>query len=344
MRKAWAITLVALGMTLAAAAAKPALRVVFVDVEGGQATLIVTPTGQSLLIDTGWSGFQNRDADRIAAAAKQAGLHKIDYVLLTHYHPDHTGGVPQLVATFPVGTFIDHGPLAGNGNPGTHHIWQAYQNVLATGKYGHLTAKPGEVLPLTGVTATVVSSDGKLIDHNLAGGGAPNQFCAVADHWTPDTSENAYSVGVMIQFGKFKMLDLGDLTADKDRQMVCPKNRLGQVSLYVLANHGMTPSSSHALVDGIHPEVVVMDNGPYKGGSVAALDMVKSSPGLLALWQLHYTPISTTHNTVMADIVNDQEDFMAPDPALPLEVTAQSDGQFAIYNPRTKAAAHYPAR
>ncbi|HVB39762.1 MAG TPA: MBL fold metallo-hydrolase [Terriglobales bacterium] len=347
MRNFAALVALALGLavfTPLASAASPVLRVVFVDVEGGQATLFVTPTGQSLLIDTGWAGHQNRDADRIAAAAKQAGLHKIDYVLLTHYHPDHTGGVPQLVATFPVGTFIDHGPLAGDGNPGTRSIWQAYQNVLATGKYGHLTAKPGEVLPLTGVTATVVSSDGKLIDHNLAGGGAPNPFCAVADHWAPDTSENAYSVGVMIQYGKFKMLDLGDLTADKDRQMVCPNNRLGQVSLYVLANHGMTPSSSHALVDGIHPEVVVMDNGPYKGGSVGALDMVKSIPGLLALWQLHYTPISTTHNTVVADIVNDQKDFMAPDPALPLDVTAQSDGQFAVYNPRTKATAHYPAR
>ena len=347
MRNFAALVALALGLavfTPLASAASPVLRVVFVDVEGGQATLFVTPTGQSLLIDTGWAGHQNRDADRIAAAAKQAGLHKIDYVLLTHYHPDHTGGVPQLVATFPVGTFIDHGPLAGDGNPGTRSIWQAYQNVLATGKYGHLTAKPGEVLPLTGVTATVVSSDGKLIDHNLAGGGAPNQFCSVADHWAPDTSENAYSVGVMIQYGKFKMLDLGDLTADKDRQMVCPNNRLGQVSVYVLANHGMTPSSSHALVDGIHPEVVVMDNGPYKGGSVGALDMVKSIPGLLALWQLHYTPISTTHNTVVADIVNDQKDFMAPDPALPLDVTAQSDGQFAVYNPRTKATAHYPAR
>ncbi len=328
-------------LTLAgwAVAAQPALKIIFVDVEGGQATLIVSPTGRSLLIDTGWSGFQNRDADRIAAAARSAGLKKIDYVLLTHYHRDHASGVPQLVATFPVGAFIDHGPLQEKGGA-TQQAWQAYQDVLATGKYGHLTPKPGDMLPLTGVTATVVSSNGVLLDHNLAGGGAANPACSIADHWPIDTSENAYSLGVLIQYGQFKFLDVGDLTWDKDRQLVCPNNHIGNVSVFLLANHGMTPTSSHALAYGIHPEVVVVDNGASKGGAVPGLDMVKATPGLKGLWQLHYADASGASNTAADRIVNIQ----GPDTGLPLRLTAQSSGAFSLYNPRTKARTRYSRR
>jgi beta-lactamase superfamily II metal-dependent hydrolase len=339
MRRLGLLLVAMLALAAWAVAAQPALKIIFVDVEGGQSTLIVTPTGQSLLIDTGWGGFQNRDADRIAAAARSAGLKKIDYVLLTHYHLDHASGVPQLVATFPVGTFIDHGPLEEKGGA-TQRAWQAYQDVLATGRYGHLTPKPGDVLPLTGVTATVVSSNGVVLDHNLAGGGAANPACSIADTWPTDTSENAYSLGVLVQYGQFKFLDVGDLTWDKDRQLVCPDNRIGDVSVFLLANHGMTPTSSHALAYGIHPEVVVVDNGARKGGAAPGLDMVKATPGLKALWQLHYADASGASNTGAAHIVNVQ----GPDTGLPLELTAQSSGAFSLYNPRTKATARYAAR
>ncbi len=154
-------------------AAKKALQVYFIDVEGGQASLFVTPTGQSLLIDTGWPGNEGRDADRIVAAAKLAGVSKIDYVLLTHYHDDHSGGVPQLAARIPIGTFVDHGPNRDTkpGGP-TEKVWNAYQEVLATGKYKHIVAKPGEIIPVAGMKVTVISSDGNVIDHSLPGGGA----------------------------------------------------------------------------------------------------------------------------------------------------------------------------
>ena len=164
-------------------AAKHDLRVYFIDVEGGQSTLFVTPTGQSLLIDTGWPDNEGRDADRILAATKSAGISKIDYVLLTHYHDDHSGGVPQLVDRIPVGTFIDHGANIDTkpGGP-TEKIYAAYQQVLATGKYKHMVAHPGDVLPITGMKVTVISSDGNVIDHSLPGGGETNQYCN-----TPET-------------------------------------------------------------------------------------------------------------------------------------------------------------
>jgi beta-lactamase superfamily II metal-dependent hydrolase len=131
-----------------------ALQAYFVDVEGGQATLFVTPAHQSLLIDTGWMGNDGRDADRIVAATKQAGISKIDYVLITHFHDDHVGGAPQLTARIPVGTFIDHGNNRESTDGPTVEVWQAYQKVLATGKFKRIRAKPGEVLPIRGMRVT----------------------------------------------------------------------------------------------------------------------------------------------------------------------------------------------
>src|SRR5271165_3227826 len=208
----------AICLTTASAAssnAKKALRIYFVDVEGGQATLFVTPAKQSLLIDTGWPGNDGRDADRIVAAAKSAGISKIDYVLLTHYHIDHTGGVPQLAGRIPIGTFIDHGASIETSGP-TAKIYADYQQVLASGKSRHMVAHPGEVLPITGMKVTVISSDGNAIDQSLPGGGETNQYCNTPETKPHDATENSHSLGVLINFGKLKILDLGDLTWDKE--------------------------------------------------------------------------------------------------------------------------------
>jgi competence protein ComEC len=140
-----------------------ALHVYFIDVEGGQATLFVTPAHESLLIDTGWPGNDGRDADRIVATAKRAGLSKIDYVLITHFHTDHGGGVPQLTARIPVGTFIDHGVNRESSDKPTVAVWEAYQKVLTSRKFKHIVAKPGDDLPIHGSNVKVVSSDGELI-------------------------------------------------------------------------------------------------------------------------------------------------------------------------------------
>src|SRR6184192_420870 len=191
------------------------LRVYFVDVEGGQATLFVTPAGQSLLIDTGWPGNGGRDAGRIASAAGRAGVKKIDYVLVTHYHMDHVGGITQLAARIPIGAVIDHGENRERGDSVTERMWQEYLRYLAASKVKRITPRPGDALPLRGLEARVVSADGAVIDAPLPGGGAPNASCAAREAPPADQTENARSLGVVLTFAKLRILDLGDLTSDK---------------------------------------------------------------------------------------------------------------------------------
>ncbi len=321
-------------------AASGKLRIYFIDVEGGQSTLFVTPAGKSLLIDTGWPGNNFRDADRIVAAAKSAGLSRIDSVLITHFHEDHVGGVPQLVQRIPVGRFFIHGPNREFDHGATEQDYAAFQKVLATKKTKVIVPKPGDRLPIEGLDVTVISSDGKLIQKPLPGAGEPNSYCKQTEVRPADQTENARSLGVLIRFGALKILDLGDLTWDKERELMCPDNRLGKVDLLVVSHHGWFHSSSPALVDAIHPTVAIMDNGATKGGSIPVLDTVRHAPGLEALWQLHYSDEGgATHNTTGEYIAN----LDGPDAGHDIEVTASRDGSFTVRNGRTGAEKHYAA-
>jgi beta-lactamase superfamily II metal-dependent hydrolase len=328
-------------LTSVAAAQPKKLRVYFFDVEGGQSTLFVTPAGESLLIDTGWPDNNGRDADRIVSVAKQAGLDHLDYVLITHFHTDHVGGVPQLVARIPVRTFIDHGSNRETTDASTVQGFEAYQKVLAETHARRINPKPGDVLPVKGIHAEVISEDGNLIDHALPGAGEPNPFCAGAEQRPADQTENARSLGLLLTFGKLKLLDLGDLTSDKEMQLVCPANKLGRVDIYIVSHHGWYQSSSPAMVDALHARVAIMDNGAKKGGSTPTLETIAKAPGLETLWQLHYSEEGgPAHNTKAEYIANPE----GPDAGNPLELTASPDGSFAVYNPRTKATRNYPAR
>jgi competence protein ComEC len=317
------------------------LRVYFVDVEGGQATLFVAPEGKSLLIDTGWPDNGGRDADRIVAAAKSAGLTKIDYVLLTHFHTDHAGGVPQLVDRIPVETFIDHGPNRETDDAATNAGWKAYQKVLATGKFKHITAKPGDLLPIPGLRVEVISSDGALIKDPLPGAGQENSSCKESEQRPEDKTENARSLGTLIAFGKLKILDLGDLTWDKEMQLMCPLNKLGRVDVYVVSHHGWYQSGSQALVWGIAPRVAIMDNGAKKGGTPSAWEIIMKSPHLEQLWQLHFSDEGGAAHNVAAKFIANPD---GPDNGNYLELIGRRDGSFEVFNSRTQEKVGYPVR
>jgi competence protein ComEC len=333
------VLLVSAWATSAAEIHKP-LQIYFVDVEGGQATLFVTPEGKSLLIDTGWPGNDGRDADRIVSAAKVAGIKKIDYVLITHYHDDHVGGAPQLVARIPVGTFIDHGENRET-SAGAQKMWQAYQGVLATGKSKHIIAKPGDVLPIPGMQVRVVSSDGAVIEKPLPRAGGTNTSCGSLEQGAGDQTENPRSVGTLITFGKLRILDLGDLTSDKEMELMCPVNKLGPIDIYVVSHHGWSQSGSPALVNGIAPRVAIMDNGAKKGGSPPQWAIIEKSPGLEDLWQVHYSEEGgNTHNVTAPFIAN----LQGPDAGNYLKLIASADGSFEVFNSRTQVSKKYGAR
>jgi beta-lactamase superfamily II metal-dependent hydrolase len=325
----------------ASSADKDVLQIYFVDVEGGQATLFVTPEKQSLLIDTGWPGNEGRDADRIVAAAKKAGISKIDYVIITHFHEDHVGGAPQLAARIPIGTFVDHGENRESTDAPTVQVWQAYQHLLSSGKYKRITAKPRDVLPIRGIEAKIVSSDGMVLDSPLSGAGEENSACKGAEQYPSDKTENQRSVGTLITFGKLRILDLGDLTKDKEMQLMCPRNKLGKIDIYIVSHHGWNQSSSPALVYGISPKVAVMDNGAKKGGTPSVWDIIEKSPGLEDLWQLHFSEEGgTSHNVAVEFIANPD----GPDAGNYLELIARRDGSFEVFNSRTMKTKHYPAK
>src|SRR5438045_682649 len=267
-----------------AKSAKP-LDIYFIDVEGGQATLVVAPSGQAMLVDTGWPGFNGRDADRIVSAAKAAGIERIDYVLITHFHRDHVGGVTQLASQIKIGTFVDHGPNMEDAvDP--REDYAAYEKVAAHSK--RLTVKPGDQIPVKDINVQVLTSAGEHIIAALPRAGQVNPLCASEPEAAADSTENARSLGTLVTYGKFRFIDLGDLTKRKEKDLVCPNNLVGTVDLYLTTHHGLDQSNAKVIVDALHPRVAIMNNGAHKGGKPEAWKTVHDSPGLQDLWQVPY--------------------------------------------------------
>lgn len=321
-----------LGAVLAAPAAQAAkpLEIYFIDVEGGQSTLIVSPSGQSLLVDTGWRGFNGRDAERIVKAAKNAHVKELNYVLITHYHRDHVGGAMQLTDRMKVGTFVDHGPNTEDSKV-VREDFADYQATLPRAQ--HLVVKAGDEIPLKGVTVQVVEAAGNHISAPLAGAGQPNPLCSSEAAPPDDPTENAASVGILVTFGDFRFLDLGDLTKKKELALVCPNNLIGGVDVYLTTHHGLDQSNAKAIVHAVHPRVAIMNNGANKGGSPDAWQIIHDSPGLQGMWQLHYSVEGgKEHNVPDAFIAN----IDAGDDGYYLKLTAEPDGTFTVYDARNK--------
>ncbi len=311
------------------------LDIYFIDVEGGQATLLVSSRGESMLVDTGWPGFKGRDADRIVAAATAAGLSRIDYVFITHYHSDHVGGASQLADRIKIGSFVDHGPNQEDA-AGAREQYAAYQKLLEHNK--HLVVTPGEELPLKNMQVQVLTAAGEHIGAPLSDGGQPNPLCAAASKPPDDNTENPRSLGILVTFGKFRFIDLGDLTKNKELELVCPVNLVGTVDVYLTTHHGLDQSNAKAIVHALRPRVAIMNNGAHKGGTPQVWQTVHNSPGLQDMWQVHYAMDAGKDNNVSEPfIANTDEDCQGAY----IKITARPDGSFTVFNGRNGYSKNY---
>jgi competence protein ComEC len=318
------------------------LEIYWIDVEGGASTLIVTPSGQSLLVDTGNPGPDDRDPKRIFEAAKAAGLRKIDLLLITHYHGDHVGGAPALAKMIPIEKFYDHGDsIEAANSPQTAKLWEDYKTISA-GK--RVIVKPGDRIPVKDMSVTVVSANGEVISKPINGGG-PNEYCKDAQRKDTDKTENGRSAGFLLTYGKFKFLDLGDLTWDRETMLACPENKVGAVTLFQATHHGFVngQSGAPALVWAIKPQVVVVNNGPRKGLEGAAWDTITKVSGLEDIWQVHRAlKNDAAHNTADNQTVNLEE--TADCKGRWLKASISKDGEFTITNSRNNFSKSYKAR
>jgi competence protein ComEC len=314
------------------------LDIYLVDVEGGNATLFVAPSGQSLLIDTGNGGAAaQRDADRILAAVKDAGLTQIDHLITTHYHGDHYGAMAEVARRIPIREFIDHGPNV-QPNPATDEFLNmVYPGLYANAK--HTIARPGDRITLTGADVRVVTSAGQVLTTPLPGGGRANPYCADYKPLDPDPSENAQSVGTHVTFGRFRTIHLGDVTWNKEHDLMCPRNPIGTVDLFIVSHHGQAISNAPVLVHALAPRVMVMNNGTRKGGQPDAMKVLHASPGLEDLWQAHFSELSGQEYTVpgmfIANTIDEQPGAM---PIAPFVPPARAGGP-ATPSPAAGAAA-----
>jgi beta-lactamase superfamily II metal-dependent hydrolase len=327
----------------AGGAFRPAARLLdiyWIDVEGGASTLIVTAAGQSLLMDTGYAGFDDRDPARIEhVLTRETGLKIIDYVLTSHFHGDHVGGLASLARRVSIGTFVDHGDSIDAATAGGRALWQQYLKTVGTKRR---SVRPGDRLALTGVDVTIVASDGRALTSPL-GGAAPNASCAAFTRQPDDPSENGRSLGYHLRAGTFDFLDLGDLSWNFQHTLVCPNNLLGTIDLLQAPHHAVRDDVLPQLLAAVTPTVAVMNNGPTKGGGPVAVAAVLASPGLEDAWSLHRAlGNDAAHNAPEAHTAN----LGATDSCAGAWIRARvnDDGTFVVTNSRNGYSKTYRVR
>ena len=344
MRIKFCVALLAAFFAHAAQAART-LDVYVIDVEGGKALLVVSPAGESLLIDVGWPKSANRDAstDRLIADLKTAGVKRLDYLVISHFDTDHMGDVPALAARFPIRRIVDHGALSTSGK-GVETRYKPYSELF--GKIEHVAVKPGDTIPLKGVGVTVVAAAGGVIDKPVKGGGAPNPFCASskqADAIAQDAEDNM-SVGLLFTLGKFRMLDLADLEAHNDWNLVCPNNLIGTVDVYQVNVHGQFKGITPVLVNALRPRVAMMGNGARKGGDAETWPVLRATPGLEDIWQSHFSVAGGKQNNPAADFIANLDPDAGKDRNYMLKLSARTDGTFTVTNLRNGFSKSYPPK
>ena len=311
------------------------LEIYWVDVEGGAATLIVTPAGETVLMDAGWPGNDDRDAKRIADVLEnEVDRKEIDYFITSHFHTDHVGGAPGLAAMLPIKQFVDHGDSTEkNRNERAAQLWQDYREAAGT----RMTVNPGDTLPVSGVDFQFVAAGGESISGD---GSTQNPHCEGAEQKeAPDGSEDSQSIGFMVRMGEFEFLDLGDLHWAQELAAVCPQNPFGEIDLFQVSVHGGSPSNSPTLLNAIAPQVAVMNNGPHKGGDPLTYAALMGTSRLLDLWQGHKALNDGTLNT--------DEDKLANLGGTEgceghwIKATVQADGTFTILNSRNGFSKSY---
>jgi len=366
LAKAVPVVFLIAAVAVVAQSARTTLDIYVIDVEGGNATLFVAPSGESLMIDTGNGGAAaERDGGRILAAAKDAGVTQLDHLITTHWHGDHFGAMEAVASKLPIKHYIDHGGSVEPPAPGNAFVREGYPALYA--KATHTVAKPGDKINIAGLDWRIVASGGQHVAAALPGAGKPNPTCADYKAGTPDPGENAQSVGSVVTFGRFRVVHLGDLTWNKEFELMCPNNPIGTVDLFVVSHHGQAISNSPQLVHALHPRVAIMNNGTRKGGQPDAMKVLHSSPGLEDLWQVHFSLLSGQEYTVpgafISNTVDDQAATMpiaptaapapgpgaAPPPAHNgqaywLKVSASRDGSFSVTNARNGFTKKYAAR
>jgi beta-lactamase superfamily II metal-dependent hydrolase len=324
--------------------AKPShnLKIYFIDVEGGAATLIVTPAGESVLLDAGWDTPDGRDAKRIQQAMQSAGITTIDHLVVSHYHRDHYGGVPEFSRLVPVKHFYDHGKMTALSEDA--QFAQRYGAYQAAAKGESITLKPGDTIPLKTIgggppiALLCVASNAALLEGNTK----PNPGCDSTSGKTTDTSENGRSVGLWLSWGKFDFLNLADLTASLSPGLICPANQVGEMDLYQATHHGSNLSNHPFLLRSLNPTVTVIINGPRKGGHPDTIKGLQSLPAFKAVYQLHRNVESTTEQNAPAEFIANLNAESEPDAGnlIAVEVNA-SKRTFEVTNTRTKSSQTY---
>jgi beta-lactamase superfamily II metal-dependent hydrolase len=309
------------------------LDIYWIDVEGGAATLIVTPTNESILMDAGWLRSDERDAQRIQAAMTDAGIDRLNYFITSHFHSDHVGGLTALANRVVIDQFIDHGDsVEVEGYP---ELWNPYL-ALVDGKRRSVT--PGDTLPLHGMEFMFVTSNGETIPESLLPTG-PNALCDAVLPTEPDMGENGQSVGYLLSLGPFQFLNLGDLTVDRQHTLACPINKVGTVDLLQVPHHGngLAPELLWALM----PQVTISSQGPHKGGSADGFEIISQIPGIEDMWQLHRAlDTDDAHNTEARLIANhtDEDECLGHW----LKATVHRDGEsYAVLNGRNNIRQSY---